>query len=114
LTPKLVRDFRLMNLQTGEGLDHWTVNDTAGPDGFKAIRSQLAASYRLESYMPEISVVRYGRDSDRKLNLQHQSYGGRMLQEDETAQTLKQLRWLWGFDVSLEAVDQNGQQLKTY
>jgi stage V sporulation protein R len=90
------------------------VSDTAGPEGFKAIRSQLAASYRLESYMPEISVVRYGRDSDRKLTLQYQSYNGRMLLEDEAAQTLKHLRRLWGFDVSLEAIDQKGQTLKTY
>jgi stage V sporulation protein R len=103
-----------MNIQTGDGLDHWTVSDTAGSDGFKAIRSHLAASYRLESYMPEISVVRYGRDSDRKLTLQHQSYNGRMLLEDETAQTLKHLRWLWGFDVSLETIDQTGKTLKTY
>jgi hypothetical protein len=24
------------------------------------------------------------------------------------------LRWLWGFDVSLEALDQSGRTLKTY
>jgi spore cortex formation protein SpoVR/YcgB (stage V sporulation) len=114
LTPKLVRDFRLMNIQTREGLDHWTVEDTAGSEGFKAIRSQLAAQYRLESVMPEISVVRYARDTDRKLTLQFQSYNGRSLVEEETKQTLKQLRLLWGFDVQLEAVDQNGTILKTY
>jgi stage V sporulation protein R len=114
LTPKLARDFRLMAIQTREGLDHWTVNDTAGGEGFKAIRSQLAASYRLESYIPEISVVRYGRDSDRKLVLQHQSYNGRTLRPEETEQTLKHLRWLWGFDVTLEALDQSGRTIKTY
>jgi stage V sporulation protein R len=114
LTPKLVREFRLMNIKTREAEDHWTVADTAGSDGFKAIRSQLAASYRLESYMPEMSVIRYGRDTDRKLVVQHQSYDGRTLLEDETEQTLKHLRWLWGFDVSLEAVDQSGKTIKTY
>jgi len=114
LTPKLVRDFRLMNIQTREGLDHWVVSDTAGEQGFKAIRSQLAASYRLESYIPEISVVRYGRDSDRKLTLQYQSYSGRSLAEEEAAITMKHLRQLWGFEVTLEAVDQNGAMLKTY
>jgi stage V sporulation protein R len=114
LTPKLVRDFRLMNIQTREGLDHWTVDHTAGAEGFKAIRSQLAAQYRLESVMPEISVVRYRRDTDRKLTLQFQSYNGRNLVEEETLQTLKQLRQLWGFDVQLEAVDQNGKIQKTY
>jgi spore cortex formation protein SpoVR/YcgB (stage V sporulation) len=114
LTPKLVRDFRLMNIQTREGFDHWTVEATAGPEGFKAIRSQLAAQYRLEAVMPEISVVRYARDTDRKLTLQFQSYHGRSLLEEETRQTLKQLRQLWGFEVQLEAVDENGKILKTY
>ena len=114
VTPKLVRDFRLMNIQTREGQDHWTVSNTAGPEGFKAIRSQLAAQYRLETWMPEISVVRYGRDSDRKLVLQYQSYQGRSLVEEQTVQTLKQLRTLWGFDVRLEAVDQHGSVLRTY
>jgi stage V sporulation protein R len=114
VTPKLVRDFRLMGIQAREGQDHWTVNNTASAEGFKAIRGQLAAQYRLETFMPEISVVRYGRDSDRKLTLQYQSYHGRALAEDETLQTLKQLRQLWGFEVQLEAVDQNGAVVRTY
>ena len=103
-----------MNIQTSEGLDHWTVNDTAGSEGFKSIRSQLAAQYRLESVLPEISVVRYGRDTDRKLVLHHQSYNGRMLVKSEAEQTLKHLRSLWGFDVSLETVDEAGRTVAMY
>jgi stage V sporulation protein R len=114
LTPKLVRDFRLMNIHTSEGLDHWTVTNTAGPEGFKAIRSQLSAAYRLESAMPEISVVRYAHDTDRKLVLHHQSYNGKLLARNEATQTLKHLRQLWGFDVSLESIDQNGRTVATY
>ena len=114
LTPKLVRDFRLMAIQSDEGLDHWTVTQTAGAEGFKVIRSQLAEAFRLESLMPDISVVRYGRDGDRKLALQHQSYHGRALLAEEAEQTLKHLRWLWGFDVSLESLDQGGRSLATY
>jgi stage V sporulation protein R len=114
LTPKLVRDFKLMAIQTQEGLDHWTVTDTAGADSFRSVRSQLSASYRLESSMPEISVVGYDRDTDRKLVLHHQSYSGKILVEDQARQTLKHLRWLWGFDVSLETIDQSGSTVKTY
>jgi stage V sporulation protein R len=114
LTPKLVRDFRMMNIQTREGLDHWTVTDTAGPDDFKRIRSDLSAAYRLESTMPEISVVRYAHDTDRRLVLHHQSYNGRTLLKPHAEQTLKHLRWLWGFDVSLETIDQNGRTVCTY
>jgi stage V sporulation protein R len=114
LTPKLVRDFRMMNIQTREGLDHWTVNDTAGPEGFKAIRSNLSAGYRLESMLPEISVVRYAHDTDRRLMLQHQSYNGRLLAKPEAERTLKHLRSLWGFDVSLETIDEAGRTVASY
>jgi stage V sporulation protein R len=114
LTPKLVRDFKLMNVKTQEGLDHWAVSDTAGPEGFKSIRSQLSASYRLESAMPEISVVRYARDTDRKLVLHHHSYKGKRLVKAQAEQTLKHLRSLWGFGVSLETVDQDGRTIETY
>ncbi len=114
LTPKLVRDFKLMNVKTEEGLDHWAVSDTAGPEGFKSIRSQLSASYRLESAMPEISVVRYARDTDRKLVLHHHSYKGKRLVKAQAEQTLKHLRSLWGFGVSLETVDQDGRTIESY
>jgi spore cortex formation protein SpoVR/YcgB (stage V sporulation) len=46
--------------------------------------------------------------------LQHLSYNGRTLHAEETEQTLKHLRWLWGFDVTLEALDQSGRTIKTY
>jgi stage V sporulation protein R len=114
LTPKLVRDFRFMNIQSREGLDHWNVANTAGPEDFKSIRTELSAAYRLETSMPEISVVRYAHDTDRKLVLQHQSYSGKMLLKAQAEQTLKHLRLLWGFDVSLETVDQSGRTLAAF
>jgi stage V sporulation protein R len=95
-------------------IDRPMVDHTAGPEGFKSIRSNLSAAYRLETFMPEISVVRYAHDADRKLVLHHQSYNGRMLVKAQAEQTLKHLRWLWGFDVSLETVDQNGMTVRAY
>jgi spore cortex formation protein SpoVR/YcgB (stage V sporulation) len=32
----------------------------------------------------------------------------------QAEQTLKQLQMLWGFDVSLESIDQEGRTVKTY
>jgi spore cortex formation protein SpoVR/YcgB (stage V sporulation) len=37
-----------------------------------------------------------------------------MLLQPQAEQTLKYLRTLWGFPVSLESVDQSGTTLKTY
>src|SRR5260370_27419937 len=88
MTPKLLRDFKLMNLLTREGLDHWTVAGTAGSASFKEIPSHLAAAYRLESSIPEISAVRYARDTHRQLWLHHHSYCGTVLMKAQAAQTL--------------------------
>jgi stage V sporulation protein R len=90
------------------------VTGTAGSESFKALRADLAADYRLESSIPEISVVRYSRDTDRKLVLHHQSYDGKVLLKAQAEQTLKQVRLLWGFEVSLETIDRDGNTVRTY
>ena len=113
-TPKLVRDFKLMHIVTQAAEDEWTVTATAGAASFKEVRSRLAAAYRLEASIPEISVIRYARDTDRKLLLHHHSYEGRVLVAAQAEQTLAHLRALWGFDVSLESVDPDGKTLKRY
>jgi len=46
--------------------------------------------------------------------LHHQSYDGKVLVKPQAEQTLKQLRMLWGFDVSLESVDKDGRTVNTY
>jgi spore cortex formation protein SpoVR/YcgB (stage V sporulation) len=46
--------------------------------------------------------------------LHHQSYNGKMLIKSQAEQTLKHLRSLWGFDVTLETIDQSGRTVKTY
>jgi len=114
VTPKLVRDFKLMNIATRAGLDHWTVTGTAGAGSFKEVRSRLAAGYRLETSVPEISAVSYAREGDRRLVLHHHSYDGKLLAGPQAAQTLAQLRILWGYEVSLDSVDRDGRTVKSY
>jgi stage V sporulation protein R len=114
LSPKVVRDLQMMHIQTDEDDDFWTVADTASAEGFRAVRDNLAASKRLETYMPEISVVRYRRDSDRALMLRHQSYRGKQLNSAATEATLKHLRYLWGYEVYLESVDESGKLLDRF
>ncbi len=114
LSPKVARDFRMMQIQTTEEDKLWHVTETASAEGFRAMRDSLAASKRLETYMPEISVVRYRRDTDRGLTLRHQAYRGKRLQADAAQATLKHLRYLWGYEVYMESVDETGKTLDTF
>ncbi len=113
LSPKVVRDLRLMTIRTDAEMDHWQVTDTAGGERFEAIRSELAASRRVESYLPDISVTRYRRDTDRALFLRHTLHDGKQLDAETARQTLGHLQALWGYDVHLETVDAEGTVLAT-
>jgi stage V sporulation protein R len=113
LSPKVLRDLKLMHIHTDETDDAWEVMQTASVEGFEAIRRELAANHRMELYLPEISVVRYRREQDRSLLLRHQAWHGKMLEAEQAEKTLAQLKYLWGYDVSMETVDAQGRVLRS-
>ena len=102
LSPKVVRDFQMMHINTHQLQEFWVVEETASEEGFYELRRQLSKSFRLESMIPEISVQQYYRDGDRTLLLKHTSHDGRALEPNATAKVLKHLQFLWGYDVLLE------------
>lgn len=102
LSPKVVRDLKMMHINTNQLQDFWVVEETTGDEGFYSLRSHLAASRRLETYLPEVSVVRYYQDTDRALLLKHNAYRGKTLNADQAEKTLIHLHYLWGYDVLLE------------
>ena len=112
LSPKVARDLKMMHIQTHQDIDAWCVSQTASEEGFEALRTNLAASRRLDAFMPEISIVRYRQDSDRALVLRHQAYNGKQLNADEASKTIQHLKNLWGYPVTLESVDEQGQAMR--
>ena len=114
LSPKVLRDFKLMHIHTDEDADVWDVHQTASVEGFEAVRRELAANHRMEVYLPEISAVRYRLDTDRSLLLRHQAFQGKTLDPEQAEKTLAHLKFLWGYDVSLESVNTAGKVLRTF
>ncbi len=114
LSPKLLREFRLMHIRTDAEDDAWEVMQTASSEGFEKVRRELAANHRMELYLPEISVVRYHHDHDRSLLLRHQPYQGKLLDPELAEKTLTHLQYLWGYDVTLESVDPSGRVLHRF
>jgi len=55
-------------------------------------------SYRLRSSIPEISAVRYARETDRKLVLHHKAITEKWMMKAQRRETLKQLQIAVGFD----------------
>jgi stage V sporulation protein R len=108
LSPKLIRDLRLFVVADHEGESELTVDSIHDDHGYRRVRRMLAEHYRRENRLPEVQVARYHRDSDRSLVLRNQIYRGRELDEREADEVLRHLGRLWGFQVRLESVDNQG------
>jgi stage V sporulation protein R len=108
LSPKLIRDLRLFVVADHEGESELTVDSIHDDHGYRRVRRMLAEHYRRENRLPEVQVARYNRDSDRSLVLRNQIYRGRELDEREADEVLRHLGRLWGFQVKLESVDEQG------
>src|SRR5262249_24506205 len=105
LSPALIRKWRLFVLADGADQTHYEVASIHNERGYNKIRSALAPSYDLGANRPDIEVVDVDLRGDRHLRLRHTVKAGVVLEGDSRDATLRHLRRLWGYDVSLAAVD---------
>lgn len=105
LSPKVIRDFRLFAIADHQSESDLIVDSIHNDEGYRRIRSLLAAQYSRESMIPDIQVTSYARLTDRSLTLTHMSRRGRPLNSQEAERTLAHVERLWGFPVHLETQD---------
>ena len=107
LSPKLIRDFKFFTViddDEDDALEVLAIHDEAG---YRNIRRALVDQYNLSSREPNIQVHNVARRGDRSLTLRHLENSRRPL--DESAdEVLRHLTRLWGFDVRLESVREDG------
>ncbi len=115
LSPKVMRELRLFMLSDLEqSRDEYRVEAIHNEQGYLRVRQTLAAQYRPEHYLPQITVARDSADSDRALLLQHRVEHGRLLEAESVAEVLGYVKELWQFDVVLEEIDDAGNRLKIH
>ena len=105
LSPTLIRKWRLFVLADGAGEPHYEVASIHNERGYAKIRSALAQSYDVGASRPDIQVVDVDLRGDRRLRLQHTVKNGIMLEGGSRDATLRHIRNLWGYEVSLAALD---------
>ena len=71
----------------------------------KGYARTLADSYDVGAKRPDIQVVDVDLLGDRHLRLEHKVKDGLVLHEASRDATLRHIRSLWGYDVSLAGVD---------
>jgi spore cortex formation protein SpoVR/YcgB (stage V sporulation) len=107
LSPKLMREFHLFAVlddDREESLEVTAIHDEAG---YSALRRSLADQYNLGSREPNLQIYNVDRRGDRSLLLRHYRYNRRPL-GDSVNEMLRHIRRLWGFDVRLEGVNEEG------
>jgi spore cortex formation protein SpoVR/YcgB (stage V sporulation) len=105
LSPNVIRKLKLFVLADDAADTHFTVTSIHDERGFRDVRRALARSYDLGAIEPDIQIVDVDLRGDRKLQLQHTERERVPLSEKSRDEVLKHIRRLWGYEVSLAAVD---------
>lgn len=104
----MIRDLKLFSILDDDQKDDLLVAAIHDEAGYRTIRETLAAQYNLGNREPNIQIWNVDRRGDRSLTLRHQQFDRQPL-SDSTADVLKHLHRLWGFDIHLETLQ--GDQL---
>jgi spore cortex formation protein SpoVR/YcgB (stage V sporulation) len=107
LSPKLMREFRLFGVRDDDREDTLEITAIHEELGYRQLRQALADQYNLGSREPNIQVYGVDLRGDRSMTLRHFRHNRRPL-GDTVDEMLLHIRRLWGFDVRLEAVDEEG------
>lgn len=113
LSPKLMRDMRLFTLLDDDSRDAMEITAIHDDVGYRHIRQVLASQYDIGNQEPNIQVYNVDRMGDRSLTLQYQQFNRRPL-DDEADEVLKHISRLWGFDIKLETLDEDGNSELTH
>ncbi len=112
LSPKVIRDLKLFSILDDDQKDDLLVAAIHDEAGYRTIRETLAAQYNLGNREPNIQIWNVDRRGDRSLTRRHQQFDRQPL-SDSTADVLKHLHRLWGFDIHLETL-QGDQLVQTH
>jgi spore cortex formation protein SpoVR/YcgB (stage V sporulation) len=107
LSPKLMRDFHLFSVRDDDLEDTLEIAAIHEESGYRRLRQDLAEQYNLGTREPNIQVYNVDLRGDRSMTLRHYRHNRRPL-GDSLDEMLLHIRRLWGFDVRLEAVDEEG------
>ena len=105
LSPNLIRKLRLFALSDDSGRDHYEVSAIHDERGYERVRSALAENLDVSANQPDIQVADVDLLGDRHLRLQHTVRNGVLLSEQGREATLRHIKRLWGYRVSLASVD---------
>ncbi len=113
LSPKVIRDFKLFSVLDDDREKEIEITSIHNEINYQYIRQALSEQYNLGSLEPNIQVYNVDLNGDRSLTLQHSQYN-RIPLDKSANEVVKHVARLWGFDVRLETVKENGTVVHSY
>jgi spore cortex formation protein SpoVR/YcgB (stage V sporulation) len=107
LSPHLIRELRLFALADDEEDAYYTVTGIHDERGYRRVRQQLAQNYDIALAEPDIEVMDVDLRGNRHLRLRHNTRNGVPLDPKLRDRVLAHVRELWGYDVSIAAMERN-------
>jgi stage V sporulation protein R len=107
LSPKVIRDFKLFSLKDDDQEEDYHVTGIHDDASYRYVREQLAKQYNLSMREPNIQIYDIDLRGDRSLTLRHIPQQ-RVPLGQNTEEVLKHVHRLWGFDVHLQSIDNEG------
>jgi spore cortex formation protein SpoVR/YcgB (stage V sporulation) len=101
LSPALIRKWGFFHMQDDTDKNFYSIEKTANERGYGAIRNALSEQYNIRSYQPDIQVVNANLRGSRRLELEYIPYSKHMLHRPNTEQVMENVKFLWGYDVSI-------------
>jgi stage V sporulation protein R len=105
LSPTLIRKWRFFLLDDVADESHYEVASIHNERGYETIRTALARNYDLGAKRPDVQIVDVDLLGERHLHLEHKVTNDVLLDEATCDATLRHIRTLWGYKVSLTGVD---------
>ena len=107
LSPKLIREFHLFAISDRVSRPYLEVDSIHNEEGYRRIRQLLSEQYNRDNQLPDLQITSYEKDGDRSLKLRHRLHRHRPLSGDAD-DVMRYLQVLWGFDVHLETMYEDG------
>mgnify|MGYP000002584107 CR=1 FL=1 len=107
LSPKVIREFKLFNLQDYEQNPMLEITSIHNEQGYQDIRQKLASQYNLSMLEPNIQITNVDVNGDRSLTLEYVPHNNIPL-GDTVPEMMRHIYRLWGFDVRLMEKRENG------
>jgi stage V sporulation protein R len=107
LSPRMMREMHMFSVRDDDREDTLEITAIHQEAGYRQLRQALAEQYNLGNREPNIQVYDVDLRGDRSMTLRHYRHNRRPL-GDSLDEMLLHIRRLWGFDVRLESVDEDG------